>query len=93
MSDKVGNISYYDSTGRSEMNFTKPYSDKTAETIDQEVKDIIDQAHNRATTILKENEGGFKALAKLLLEKEVIFSEDLENIFGPRVGGKNPNDL
>lgn len=93
MSDKLGNISYYDSTGRSEMSLSRPYSEKTAELIDKEVKDLIDKAHDLATNVLKENYDGFLKLAQLLLEREVIFSEDLENIFGPRKGGKNPNEI
>ena len=84
MSEKVGNVSYYDSTGQSDYSFTKPYSEKTAELIDEEVKIIIDSQHIRAKKILKENSDGHKKLADLLLEREVIFSEDLENIFGKR---------
>jgi ATP-dependent metalloprotease FtsH len=93
MSDKVGNISFYDSSGRAEMSLSKPYSEKTAELIDSEVKKLIDEAHKTATRVLTENREGFEALAQLLLEKEVIFSEDLEKIFGPRKGGKDPNKL
>lgn len=93
MSDAVGNVSYYDSTGRSEMVFDKPYSEKTAELIDSEVKRLIEKAHKMATAVLKEHLGTFEELASLLLEKEVIFSEDLERIFGPRIGGNNPNAL
>ena len=93
MSDNVGNISFYDSTGRQEMSFGKPYSETTAELIDKEVKNIIGEAEKRAKTILEENKEGYEKLAALLLEKEVIFSEDLENIFGPRKGGVNPNTL
>ncbi len=93
MSDKVGNVSFYESTGRAEMSLSKPYSEKTAELIDSEVKKLIDQAHKTATRVLTENREGFEKLAELLLEKEVIFSEDLENIFGPRKGGKDPNKL
>ncbi|MDD2595097.1 MAG: ATP-dependent zinc metalloprotease FtsH [Bacteroidales bacterium] len=93
MSEKVGNVSFYDSTGRSEMTLTKPFSEKTAELIDEEVKKIIDKAHKVATDVLKANMEGFKELAQLLLEKEVIFFEDLERIFGPRKGGVNPNDI
>ena len=93
MSAEVGNISYYDSTGRSDMAFSKPYSEKTAELIDSEVKKLIDQAHRTAKQILTEHKEGFEALATLLLEKEVVFSEDLQNIFGPRKGGVDPNKL
>lgn len=84
MSEKVGNISFYDSTGQSEFGFTKPYSEKTAELIDSEVKDIVEKSYDRAKDVLKANMKGLIELAELLLEKEVIFSEDLERIFGKR---------
>lgn len=84
MSDKVGNISFYDSSGQSDFGFTKPYSEKTAELIDQEVKQIIEESYVRAQDVLKNNMKGLIELAELLLEKEVIFSEDLERIFGKR---------
>jgi len=84
MSEKVGNISFYDSSGQSDYGFTKPYSDKTAELIDQEVKEIIEESYLRAQEVLKNNMKGLTELAELLLEKEVIFSEDLERIFGKR---------
>jgi ATP-dependent metalloprotease FtsH len=84
MSDKVGNISFYDSTGQNDFGFTKPYSEKTAELIDQEVNLIIAESYIRAKEVLKTNLKGLTELAELLLEKEVIFSEDLERIFGKR---------
>jgi cell division protease FtsH len=84
MSDKVGNISFYDSSGQSDFGFTKPYSEKTAEIIDREVKEIIEESYIRAQEVLKGNLKGLIELAELLLEKEVIFSEDLERIFGKR---------
>ncbi|MFP4025415.1 MAG: ATP-dependent zinc metalloprotease FtsH [Thiohalospira sp.] len=84
MSKKVGHVSFYDSTGQSEMSFTKPYSEKTAELIDKEVKDLIEEAYVRAFEILKKNKKGLTQLAEQLLEKEVIFTEDLEKIFGKR---------
>ena len=84
MSDKVGNISFYDSSGQSDFGFTKPYSEKTAELIDQEVNLIISESYVRAKEVLKNNMKGMTELAELLLEKEVIFSEDLERIFGKR---------
>ena len=84
MSDKVGHLSFYDSTGGNGYSFDKPYSQKTAELIDKEAKQFIDQAHKTALEVLKENMEGFTQLAELLLEREVIFSEDLEKIFGPR---------
>jgi AFG3 family protein len=93
MSEKVGNVSFYDSTGQSDYNFTKPYSEKTAELIDEEVKKIIDGQYKRAKKILKENTEGHKKLAERLLEREVIFSEDLESIFGRRPWEKKTIDL
>jgi cell division protease FtsH len=86
MSEKVGNVSFYDSSGQSDYGFTKPYSEKTAEIIDHEVKQIIDESYTRAKAVLKANIKGLTELAELLLEKEVIFSEDLERIFGKRKG-------
>lgn len=84
MSDKVGTLSFYDSTGSRGYDLTKPYSEKTAELIDREVKDLIQSIHDRTLKILTDNREGFERLAGMLLEKEVIFSDDLENIFGPR---------
>lgn len=86
MSDKVGNLSFYDSTGARGYDLTKPYSEKTAELIDKEVKELIEMIHERTKRILSENSEGFMQLAALLLEKEVIFADDLERIFGPRAG-------
>ena len=88
MSDKLGNISYYDSTGSRGFELGKPYSEKTAEIIDKEVKDLIQKIHDRSEKILKDNMEGFLELASLLLEKEVIFADDLERIFGPRKGAE-----
>ena len=84
MSEKVGHLSYYDSTGGNGLTFEKPYSQKTSELIDSEVKALIDRAHKKALEVLNKNVEGFTKLAELLLEREVIFSEDLEKIFGPR---------
>jgi AFG3 family protein len=84
MSEKVGNVSYYDSTGQSDYAFTKPYSEKTAQIIDEEVKVLIDSQYVRALEVLNKNKKGHEKLANLLLEREVIFSEDLEAIFGKR---------
>lgn len=84
MSEKVGMVSYYDSTGQSDYSFNKPYSEKTAEIIDEEVKSIINIEYERAKGILTKNAEGHKKLANLLLEREVIFTEDLELVFGPR---------
>jgi cell division protease FtsH len=84
MSEKVGNVSFYDSSGQSDFGFTKPYSEKTAELIDQEVNLIISESYIRAKEVLSTNMKGLTELAELLLEKEVIFGEDLERIFGKR---------
>ena len=92
MSDKVGNVSYYDSSGQSDYSFNKPYSEKTAELIDAEIKELIDTAFLRAKDILIKNAAGHKQLAELLLEREVIFTEDMENIFGPRPWGKKKDE-
>ena len=88
MSDKVGTLSFYDSTGSRGFDLTRPYSEKTAELIDQEVKDLIQEIHDKTLNILTENREGFLELAALLLDKEVIFADDLERIFGPRAGAK-----
>ena len=84
MSEKMPNMSYYDSTGQSDYGFTKPYSEKTAELIDAEAKEIVAVQYKRAKEILKENEKGHSELAELLIEREVIFAEDMERIFGKR---------
>jgi cell division protease FtsH len=88
MSDKIGKLSFYDSSGQSEYTFSKPYSDKTAELIDSEAKQIIDDAYERAKKILIENASGHMAISEMLLEKEVLFAEDMEKVFGPRKGHK-----
>ncbi len=84
LSDKVGNLTYYDSSGQSEMGFTKPYSEQTAELIDKEISDIIEKQYQRALKLLKKNEDKLTLLAEELLEKEVIFKDNLEKIFGKR---------
>ena len=84
LSDKIGNISFYDSSGQSEYSFNRPYSEKTAETIDQEVSDLVEAAYTRTKKILTENKDKLEKLAKELLLKEVIFKENLEDIFGKR---------
>ena len=93
MSDKVGNMSYYDSTGARGYDLTKPYSEKTAELIDKEVKELVEMIHDRTMKILTENSEGFMQLASLLLEKEVIFADDLERIFGPRAGASKDEQI
>ena len=82
LSDKLGNISYYDSTGQSDYSFSKPYSEKTAQLIDEEVSKLIEESYARTVKILTENKDKLTQLAEILLEKEVIFRDDLEVIFG-----------
>jgi len=84
MSKEIGNISFYDSTGQNEYAFHKPYSEQTAQIIDNEVKNIVENQYLRAKTLLTDHKDKHAQLAKLLLEREVIFSEDLEQIFGKR---------
>ena len=83
MSDKLPNINYYDSSGQ-DWGFTKPYSEETARMIDQEVQNIINEQYERAKSILKEHAEGHNKLAQVLLEREVIYTEDVEHIFGKR---------
>jgi cell division protease FtsH len=84
LSEKVGNLTYYDSSGQSEYGFTKPYSEQTAELIDNEISELIETQYKRAIKILKENKDKLTELAEVLLEKEVIFKDNLEKIFGKR---------
>ena len=84
MSDNVGTLSYYDSTGQSDMSFTKPYSELTAQQIDAETKRVIGEAYAMAERVLTEHADGLKQLAELLLDREVVFTEDVERIFGKR---------
>ena len=100
MSDEIGTVSYYDSTGSRGFELGKPYSEKTAELIDKEVKELVQSIHDKTESLLKENFEGFSQLAAILLEKEVIFADDLERIFGPRAGAaadepvkKDPEEL
>ncbi len=93
MSEKLPNMSYYDSTGNSDYGFTKPYSEKTAELIDEEAKDIVAFEYKRAKQILKDNAEGHNKLAEMLIEKEVIFAEDLEKIFGKRQWTSRQDEL
>ncbi len=83
-SDKLKNLSYYDSSGRSDYAFSKPYSEETSKLIDEEVKVLINEQYERAKSILSENMDGLRQLASILIEKEVIFAEDVERIFGKR---------
>ncbi|GAK93826.1 cell division protein FtsH [Nonlabens ulvanivorans] len=84
LNEKVGNITYYDSSGQQEYSMSKPYSEETAVIIDQEISKIIETQYQRAIKILEENKDKLTQLAEVLLEKEVIFKDDLENIFGKR---------
>jgi ATP-dependent metalloprotease FtsH len=93
LNSKIGNISYYDSTGANEYGFTKPYSEKTAQTIDEEVSKLIETAYARAKDILTKNKHSLTLLAEKLLDKEVIFKEDLELIFGKRPFDKEEEPL
>ena len=86
MSDHIGNLSFYDSSGQSDMTLTKPYSERTAQEIDTEAKALVDSAYQRALDTLQAHREGLTRLAELLLEREVIFAEDLEKIFGKRKG-------
>ncbi len=84
LNKKIGNISFYDSSGQNEYTFTKPYSERTAQTIDEEVSALVEKAYHRAKEILEEHKDKLTRLGDQLLEKEVIFREDLEEIFGER---------
>jgi cell division protease FtsH len=84
LSDKIGNLTYYDSSGQSEYGFTKPYSEETAELIDKEISSIIEEQYQRAIKLLEANKDKLTELAEVLLEKEVIFKDNLEKIFGKR---------
>jgi ATP-dependent Zn protease len=84
LSEKIGNLTYYDSSGQTDYNFSKPYSEKTAEMIDKEISSIIEEQYQRAIALLEKNKDKLTELANELLEKEVIFKESLERIFGER---------
>lgn len=84
LNDKLGNITYYDSSGQSEYNFSKPYSEETAVTIDREISNLIEEQYQRAIKLLEDNKDKLIQLADILIEKEVIFKDDLETIFGKR---------
>jgi len=85
MSDKVGALSFYDSSGTRGYNLVKPYSEKTAELMDQEVKAVVEEVHRRTRALIETHKEEFMQLGALLLEKEVIFAEDIEKILGPKV--------
>lgn len=84
LNEKIGNVTYYDSSGQSEYSFSKPYSDETAKVIDEEISSLIEGQYQRAIQILEENKEKLNQLADILIEKEVIFKDDLEAIFGKR---------
>lgn len=89
LNEKLGNVTYYDSSGQNEYNFSKPYSEDTAKVIDKEISDLIESQYQRAIQILQENKDKLNQLADILIEKEVIFKDDLEAIFGKRTFDSN----
>ena len=91
LNDAVGNLTYYDSSGQSEYNFTKPYSEKTSELIDKEISNLVEAQYKRAIALLTEHKDKLTQLAEILLDKEVIFKDDLEKIFGARPFEKDRN--
>jgi ATP-dependent metalloprotease FtsH len=93
LNDKIGNVTYYDSSGQSEYSFSKPYSDETAKVIDKEISDLIEGQYQRAIKILEDNKDKLEQLAAILIEKEVIFKDDLETIFGKRTFDKNLGEV
>ena len=93
LNDKVGNLTYYDSSGQSEYNFSKPYSEKTAELIDKEISHLIETQYQRAIDLLEANKEKLTELANVLLAKEVIFKDNLEVIFGKRPFEKSTSDI
>lgn len=84
LNDKIGNITYYDADGQNEFGFTKPYSEETAKQIDLEISKIVESQYKRALALLRKHKKKLSQLADVLLEKEVIFKDDLETIFGKR---------
>ena len=92
LDEEIGNISYYDSTGQQDYSLTKPFSEKTAETIDQRVSFIVEKAYQDAIAILTDHRDGLSQLANKLIEEEVIFGEDLERIFGKRPWGNTEDE-
>ena len=93
LNEELGNITYYDSSGQSEYNFSKPYSEDTAQKIDKEISSLIESQYQRAIELLSNNKDKLTQLADLLVEKEVIFREDLENIFGKRPFGNQSEEV
>jgi ATP-dependent metalloprotease FtsH len=92
LNEKLGNVTYYDSSGQNEYNFNKPYSEETAVTIDKEISNLIENQYQRAIKILQENRDKLEQLADILIEKEVIFKDDLETIFGKRTFDNLPEE-
>ena len=92
LNEKVGNLTYYDSSGQNEYGFTKPYSEKTAELIDEEISKIIEEQYQRAIHLLIEHKDKLTKLAKVLLDKEVIFKDNLQKIFGDRPFDKSKSE-
>ena len=93
LNEKIGNVTYYDSTGQSEYSFSKPYSEETAKVIDEEISTLIESQYQRAIEILEENKDKLNQLADILIEKEVIFKDDLEAIFGKRDFDRNLEEV
>ncbi len=93
LNEKLGNLTFYDSSGQNEYNFTKPYSEKTAELIDKEISNLIESQYKRAIDLLEVNKDKLTQLAEILLEKEVIFKDDLQKIFGDRPFDKKEEDI
>ncbi|MEY4963112.1 MAG: peptidase family [Bacteroidota bacterium] len=93
LNEKIGNVTYYDSSGQSEYSFSKPYSDETAKVIDEEISTLIEGQYQRAIQILEENKEKLNQLADILIEKEVIFKDDLEAIFGKRSFDENLEEV
>ena len=92
LDEEIGNLSYYDSTGQQDYSLTKPYSEKTAETIDRQVSKLVEKAYQEAISILNSHKEGLAQLANKLIEKEVIFTDDLVSIFGKRPWNTDEND-
>ncbi|RDI13101.1 ATP-dependent zinc metalloprotease FtsH [Flavobacterium sp. AG291] len=93
LNEKLGNITYYDSSGQSEYNFSKPYSEETAKVIDKEISTLIEDQYQRAIKLLEDNRDKLLKLSDILIEKEVIFKDDLEDIFGKRPFDKHEHEV
>jgi cell division protease FtsH len=93
LNEKIGNVTYYDSTGQNEYGFSKPYSEETAKVIDKEISSLIESQYQRAIEILEHHKDKLNQLADILIEKEVIFKDDLEAIFGKRTFDDNLEEV